>query len=63
MKPKDDKLITTIAADEKQELFELAAKMDVPASQIVREAVREKVAKIKDAEAAEIETAIHPQQA
>ena len=44
---KDEKLIVKISSEDKQELNELAEKLDRPAAQIVREAVKEKVASLK----------------
>lgn len=45
MKPKDDKIIAKLPRDDKQELVDWAAERDVSVSQIVREAVREKMAR------------------
>lgn len=45
MKIKDEKLVVKISSDDKRELAELALEQDRPASQIVREAVKEKIAR------------------
>lgn len=44
---KDEKLVVKISSEDKQELNDLAEVLDRPASQIVREAVKEKVAELK----------------
>lgn len=44
---KDEKLVVKISSEDKQELNDLALELDRPASQIVREAVKEKVAELK----------------
>ncbi len=44
---KDDKVIAKIPANEKAELVDMAETLDIPISQIVREAVREKVLKMQ----------------
>lgn len=46
---KDDKLVVKINGDEKQEIIEAAERLDIPVSQFVREAARDKIAAIKGA--------------
>lgn len=60
---KNDKMQIRISEAEKEELNELAERLDVPASQIVRDGIRARIAELKGSEAAEIEVAVHPQQA
>lgn len=50
-KTKDSAIFIRISEDEKAELYGIAAKLDVPFSQIAREAIREKIASIKAAQA------------
>lgn len=47
MGTKDETLHIKINSDEKDEITEMAAKLDVPISQFIREAAREKVAALK----------------
>jgi hypothetical protein len=46
---KDDKLVVKINSEEKDEIIETADRLDIPVSQFIREAAREKIAAIKDA--------------
>lgn len=59
---KNQSLRANISTTEKQELDAVATVLDIPTSQIIREAVREKVAKLRKThpklkESAEVETA------
>ncbi len=47
---KDDKLVVKINSDEKDEITETAERLDIPVSQFMREAAREKIASIKQQE-------------
>ena len=44
---KDDKLVVKINSDEKQEITEMADRLDIPVSQFIREAARDKIAAIR----------------
>lgn len=47
---KNDKIIVKIGSEEKQELTEAAAARDIPLSQFMREAARDRLAKERAAE-------------
>lgn len=47
MGTKDETLHIKINSDEKDEITEMAAQLDVPISQFMREAAREKIAALK----------------
>lgn len=44
---KDDKVIAKLPSSEKLELVQMSEALDIPVSQIVREALREKVIKLR----------------
>jgi uncharacterized protein (DUF1778 family) len=46
---KDEKIVVKINSDEKQVINQMATGLDIPVSQFVREAVREKIAAIRAA--------------
>jgi len=48
---KDEKLVAKINSEEKVAITEAAEQLDIPVSQFVREAVREKIAALKEASA------------
>lgn len=47
MKNKTDRVSARVTEDERQELESISDILDIPEAQIVREAVREKVAKLR----------------
>jgi uncharacterized protein (DUF1778 family) len=57
---KDEKLVAKINSEEKVAITEAAEQLDIPVSQFVREAVREKIAALKEASAEKPEAAVAP---
>lgn len=57
---KDEKLVAKINSEEKIAITEAAEQLDIPVSQFVREAVREKIAALKEASAEKPEAAVAP---
>lgn len=53
MGTKDETLHIKINTDEKDEITEMAARLDIPISQFMREAAREKIATLKREQQAE----------
>lgn len=57
MGTKDETIHIKIRSDEKDEITEAASRLDIPVSQFLREAAREKVASLKTTEAETAEAA------
>lgn len=57
MGTKDETIHIKLRSEEKQEITETANRLDIPVSQFLREAAREKIASIKERESALAEPA------